>query len=338
MSVVNPLPCDYTAYGLHVRSPIVLPFAPLPGRPGGAPDVVIRFSPTPAALPAPVRTRQKPGRRWESASGTFLMNVDGEARYLVTGGRDVLIEPRGGSDSEIVELLTGSVFAALLQQRGVMTFHASALETQAGAVLFAGPSGIGKSSLAASLVERGHTMLADDVTGVVLDAGGRPVALSASPVVRLWADAVHALDRRGRTRGRVRESVEKHSVPVERFRAAPLAVRAVCVLASHDRDGIEVERLRASGAFRHMFENTYRRAFLSGLGQRPVHVRTLVAMAKRVPILRMVRPAHPFRLDALVDRIEELLAAGGGSGEARRPGPAAAVFRHRGWTGEEGCP
>ena len=76
--------------------------------------------------------------------------------------------------------------AALLQQRGVMTLHASAIETQAGAVLFAGPSGIGKSSLAAALVERGNTMLADDVTGVVLDAAGRPVALSAFPVARQY--------------------------------------------------------------------------------------------------------------------------------------------------------
>ena len=324
--MVNPLPCDYTAYGLHVRSPIVLPFAPLPGRPGGAPDVVLRFGPTPATLPAPVLTRKKPGRQWEAAPGMFVMNVDGEARYLVTGGRDILVEPRGGSDSDFAASLTGSVFTALLQQRGVMTFHASAIETRAGAVLFAGPSGIGKSSLAAALVERGHTMLTDDVTGVVLDAAGHPVALPAFPVARLWADAVYALDWRGRTRGRVRESVEKYSVPVERFRAAPLAVRAVCILAFHDRDGIEVERLRVSGTFQHMSKNTYRRAFLNGLGQRPVHFRTLVAMAKRVPVLRMVRPAHPFRLDALADRIEELPAAAHPAG---RSFPAISSERRR---------
>ena len=169
-AVVNRLPHDYTAYGLHVRSPIALPFAPRSGRPAGAPDVAVRFGPTPVALPAPARVRKKVGVRWEAAPGAFLMNVDGTARYLVSDGRDVLVEPRGGSDSEIAGLLTGPVLAALLQQRGVMTFHASAVETRAGAVLFAGHSGSGKSSLLAALVERGCAMLADDVAGVVLDA------------------------------------------------------------------------------------------------------------------------------------------------------------------------
>ena len=332
-AVVKPLPHDYTAYGLHVRSPIALPFGPRPGRPAGVPDVVVRFGPTPAALPAPARVRKKVGIQWEAAPGTFLMNVDGAARYLVSDGRDVLVELCGSSDSEIVGSLTGPVFAALLQQRGVVPFHASAIETRAGAVLFAGHSGSGKSSLLAALVERGYAMLADDVAGVVLDAAGRPEALAAFPVTRLWADAVHVLGWRGRTRGRVHEAVEKYLAPVERFCTSPRVVRAVfCVLASHDRDGIEVEPLRASAAFHRLWDLTYRRAFLGGLGQRPAHVCTVVTMAKRVPVVRVVRPAHPFLLDALTDRIEELLAGGRmlPAGEACRPGPAAEIFSRSG--------
>ena len=308
--MVNRLPHDYTAYGLHVRSPIALPFAPRPGRPAGAPDVAVRFGPTPAALPTPVFVRKKVGIRWEAASGAFLMNVDGVARYLVSDGRDILVELCDGSDSEIAASLTGPVLAALLQQRGVMPFHASAIETRAGAVLFMGHSGDGKSTLLAALVERGYSMLADDMTGVVLDAAGRPEALAAFPVTRLWPDAVRALGWQDRTRGRVHEAEEKYLAPVECFRATPLAVRAVCVLASHDRDGIEVEPLRASAAFHRLWDLTYRRAFLGGLGQRPAHVRTVVKMAKRVPVARVVRPAHSFLLDALADRIEELLAGG----------------------------
>ena len=223
--MVNRLPHDCTAYGLHVRSPIALPFAPRPGRPAGAPDVVVRFDPTPAALPAPARVRKKVGIQWEAASGAFLMNVDGAARYLVSDGRDILVELCGGSDSEIVGSLTGQVFAALLQQRGVMTFHASAIETRAGAVLFAGHSGAGKSSLIAALIERGYTMLADDVTGVVLDPSGRPEARAAFPATRLWADTVHTLDWHGRTRGRVHETLEKYLVPVERFCTSPRVAR-----------------------------------------------------------------------------------------------------------------
>ena len=294
---------DYRAYGLWVRSPIPLPFVPVPVPPAREPDVTVRIGATPEALPAPADERGL----WEAAPGAFLMNVPGVARCLVTGGRDILVEPHGGNDHGAGVFLTGSMFSALLQQRGVTTFHASAIETDSGAVLFAGRSGSGKSSLLAALVERGYPMLADDVAGVVLDAGGHPVVLSAFPHMRLWANALDELGWWKRARGKVREALEKYLAPVERFRAEPLAVHAVCVLASHQREDVEVETVSRAVAFRWLCEYTYHKRRLHRLGQQPTHFRTVTAMVRRVPVARVARPAHPFRLDALADRVEEHL-------------------------------
>ena len=141
---------DYTAYGLRLRSAIALPFTPLPDGLAGEPDVVIRLGATPASLPT---AHGKPGR-WQTMPGRFLLNVDDVARYFVADGRDVVIERRGGSDHDISVYLTGSVLAAVLQQRDVATLHASAVQTNAGAVLFLGKSGAGKSSLLAALIKR----------------------------------------------------------------------------------------------------------------------------------------------------------------------------------------
>ena len=111
-------PYEYTAYGLHVRSPFALPFTPLPDGPHGGgphdggrgsngerdsggergphdePDVRIRIGTAPAALPAPADRRGL----WESAPGAFLLDVPGVARYLATDGCDVLVEPYGGGN------------------------------------------------------------------------------------------------------------------------------------------------------------------------------------------------------------------------------------------------
>ena len=299
-------PRDYRAYGLRVRSSVAaLPFTPLAGSPGGEPDVTVRIGATPAALPAPVDK----GVLWEAAPGAFLIEAPGCARFLITGGHDVLVEPRGGSDHDVSAWLTTLVFITVLQQRGVTVFHASAVETGAGTVLFAGRSGSGKSSLLAALVERGYAMLADDTAGVVLDSNGRPVALPAFPRLKLWADALDALAWRERARGKVHEEMEKYLVPVERFRNEPQAVRAVCILGSRRQEGIEVETVPAAAAFRQLWEHTYRRSCLYAHGQQPAHFRTLTAMVRRLPIMKVTRPAHPFRLDPLADRIEKYLTS-----------------------------
>ena len=82
---------DYTAYGLRVRSALPLPIAFLPVRPEDGergsqdePDVTVRLGEAPATLPGPARA----GVRgvWEAVPGTFVLNVDGVARYLVHDG------------------------------------------------------------------------------------------------------------------------------------------------------------------------------------------------------------------------------------------------------------
>ena len=297
--------CRYAAYGLCIESEIVVPWLPtVPDTPDTPPDVTIRVGPAPASLPAPA-DRFGP---WETAPGAFLLSVEGVARYLVTGGRDILVEPAGGDAHDVCIFLVGSVLAACLQQRGVLTLHASAVETAAGAVLFSGVSGAGKSTLLCAMLDRGYAMLADDVTGIVAGPGGRPVALPAFPWSRLWADAVDALRARPRIGARVRPDIEKYLIRTDRFRAAPLAVEAGYFLTGHNRDTIGLERLRSGDALERILLLTYRKRFLHGLGLGPAHFRAAAALARRMRATLVRRPLHPFSVGALADRIEQDLA------------------------------
>ena len=312
---------EYGAYGLRVCSAIALPFDPLPG-PSAEPDVTVRLGAVPATLPAgPGNVTRTP--IGEARSSAFLMLVEGVARYLVTDGRDVLIEPRG--DDDVVGLFcAGLPFTILLQQRGVATLHAAAVATEAGAVLLLGRSGIGKSSLAAALVERGYPLLADDVTGVMLDAGGRPVALPAFAHQRLWAHTLDKMKWRPRARAKVRRDMEKYWVRAERHCATPLPVRAAFALnAEKRRPDIAIESVSPSAAFWMLWRYTHYRRVMDALGQRPAHFRAVTTMAWSVPLWRVVRPRNPFLLEALTDRIEAHLCKAGpsGDGEARKKTP-----------------
>ena len=292
----------YAAYGLTVESGIALPFRHAP--PDGPADVTIRIGSVPEAAEPP-----EPGRPWSAAPDVFRLEVDRVGRYLVEAGREITVEPTSGSEGDVCTFLLGSVLGACLQQRGILTLHASAVETARGAALFAGASGAGKSTLAAALVDRGFRLLADDVTGVVLDARSRPVALPAVPAVRLWADAAEALSWTDRTSGAIRAGLEKRVAPVEHFRASPLAIHAIYLLRRHNRSRVEVEPVPRTASFQALLNQTYRRQFLRGPARRGEHFRALTALAKHAPITRLGWPPHPFRPLALADAVERRLRA-----------------------------
>lgn len=300
---------DYIAYGLRLRSAVALPFIRLPEGLEGEPDVVIRYGVAPASLPAPVSKRQL----WETMPGRFLLSIDGVARYLVADGKDILVERRGGSDHDIGVYLTASVLAALLQQRGVATLHASAVETQAGAVLFLGRSGAGKSSLLAAMVKRGYPMMADDVSGVVLNAG-RPTLLPAFPSTRLWADALSQLAWWPRVGARVLEDMDKHLTSIDEldeFHAFPRPLRACFVLFADDRSDVDLRATTFKDAFLWLNKHTYRKQFLVGLGRAANHFRILRAIAERLPVLCAMRPTHSFQLRSLAEKVDDHLQGRG---------------------------
>ena len=281
----------------------------------GRPDVRLRLGGVPDALPG-ARMRCGP---WEAAPSDFLLRVEGVGRYRVTGGSEMVVDTVNGVNPAVVSFVVGSVLGACLQQRGVVTLHASAVETPGGAVLFAGRSGIGKSTLLAALTERGYAMLADDVTGIVLDADGRPAALSGFPTARLWARAMDELGwERTRALGTVREGSDKYQVPIARFRDAAAPLRGVFELRAHNRESIRAEAVAPAAAFVPLAQHTYRRRFLAGLGGLAEHFRVIAETANRAWLIRVTRPMAPFVLDALADRIEELLDAAPAPSQAER--------------------
>ena len=311
-----------SAYGLRIRSEIPLPFRSATRE--AEPDVTIRIGATPEAL-APSADRFGP---WQTVPGVYLLRVKGVARYLVTGGREIVVQPTGGSEARLQDYLVGPVLAACLQQRGIATFHASAIATGAGAVLFAGRSGSGKSTLVAALLDRGYPMLADDVTGVVLDSEGRPTALAAFPRVRLCADAVDQLGWQARTRGPAPAGVDKRRfAPIESFRTEPLAVAAIFVLSPHTGAELEITPAPLAQAFWRLLQHTYRIKLIGLEERRGQHFRTVEALARRVPVTCIRRPVHPYVLDRLADEIERRLRPGRTTDADCPPVPPTLVAR-----------
>jgi hypothetical protein len=175
-------------------------------------DVQIRFGAVPENLEGAVAK----GVLYQARPNHFLLRMDKIAAFLISNGREVLIDRAPeATDDEILLFLFGSAFGALLHQRGLLVLHASAVETARGAALFVGHSGNGKSTLAAALRKRGYRILADDVCSLALDAAGQPVVLPGFPQLKLWADTAKKLEQETEPLRRVRPQLEKFALPVE---------------------------------------------------------------------------------------------------------------------------
>ncbi len=251
-----------------------------------APDVVVR------------------GVLWQAAHGCFLLDVPGVARYQVSDGRAITIEPApDAAFSEVTRFLGMAPLAALCYQRGALAFHAAACapplsnrqpgsETQAGgAVLLAGDSGVGKSTLLAALAQRGWRPLADDLAIVDLDARGRPVVLPNPSPIRLWPDAQAAL---GWT-----EELTARPAPADE--AQPL--RAIYWLTVHNRDAVEASELTGAARFRAIGYLAYNTHIADALLDRAVFLRKAGAIAQAAPLRRLNRPRGKWCIDALVEEV-----------------------------------
>lgn len=126
--------------------------------------------------------------------GTVLLTIPGLLRILIEDACRVTVDVLANQvDVSIGMLLRGPVLAILARQRGMLPFQGSVVRLGDGAIALLGPSGCGKSVLAALLAQRGFEVLSDGLCLMTPDPDGTTIQ-PLSPVLRLWPDALAALD------------------------------------------------------------------------------------------------------------------------------------------------
>ena len=274
--------CDYQVFGLKIRSAMPLP--ELQASPSPAPaDVLVEFGRLPADAPS------NPGAH--DHDGSVILIIDGVARFAITGGGHILIEPLEGARQANVRLyLLGSALGILLHQRGQLPLHANAVEIKGRAFAFVGRSGAGKSTLAALFHDMGHRILADDVCVVRFAADGQALAAAGIPRLRLWKETLLALGREPAAYEfsyAGDESWEKYDVPLDQVNVDEVPLGGIYVLDVGDR--FDVTPLSGLEAAQVVFENTYRGRFVRSAGNPARHWAASLDLIAAVPIFRLTR-------------------------------------------------
>jgi hypothetical protein len=231
--------------------------------------------------------------------------------HISKDGRTVVCLPGPRCEEGLVQVLTaGTVAAWLLTLRGLAVVHGSAVCLGNAAVILAGRSGLGKSTVAALCCAAGAQLVADDVVplrndaeGVVCTGLGHELRLrpQASEIAGLFSPPLAStrLTADGRLALRPPRAVDEQNL-----------VSAV-VLPRPVRDGTEVltRRLEPGRAMLHLLAN----ARIGGLAQaslQKAYFETVSALATSVPVLEATVPwGPPFRTDVAYKLLAQASAA-----------------------------
>jgi hypothetical protein len=291
----------YQAYGQTIGASFPIPEF-IEGGVHDKPDITIYEGETPESLEDALGE----GVLYQARSNQFLLKLDHIAHFLVQNGNEIVVRRTPGSlDSDVRLFLLGSCLGALLHQQGMLTLHASAMQVGDGAVLFAGQSDSGKSTLLGAFLRRGYKMMADDITGIMTDGNGRVVALPAISRIQLWADAVKALKHDPAQLVQVRPDLQKFQLDTrDRFVSSALPISRIYTILHNNKDEFSLEPMPKIARFRTVLYSTYHQQFLDGLDMRAPHFVLTHATANQAEVIRVIRPRAPYRLKKLADLIE----------------------------------
>lgn len=285
----------YRAYGVSIHSELALPEL-LPHQ--SAADLVIRVCPIELSRRPDISTGEVVHADAEEA----ILFWPGVGRFWINREREIQVDPEPGVDAAALRLfILGPVLAAALRYLGLLALHASAVHFGGGATIFLADPGVGKSTLAAACLARGHAVLSDDIAAIQAEAS-RHMLLPGFPQLKLWPDAAAMLTREVESLPRLRPEITKRALRLDHgFQSSPLPVKRVFVLARGER--AQIEPLTPTDGLIELIRHSYGARRLKDV-EPGVQFQRCAALASDVPIGRLKLPPELEQLAEMVELLE----------------------------------
>lgn len=293
----------YLAFGLHIRSERPLPEL-LKSTGETSPDVDVRWR----AIPEELEGARYSHPIVQAREDDILITIRGVARFLLHAGREITIAPHPESESdEVRAYLLGTILGLLCHQRELLPLHANAIALDGQAFAFAGPSGVGKSTLAAYFQHRGHRLLTDDVCVLSFPQSGVPLAWPGIPRIRLWKDSARMLDKMTEELKPIFGRLEKYNLPCELIATGQgLPLQRIYILDIEGKDSsAEITPVTGAEAMEAVMAQTFRREFLGVMDSTQQRFLRNIVLLRRVAVFHVPWHHDYDALPAKAERLEQ---------------------------------
>lgn len=180
----------------------------------------------------------KTGPFFQANQQALWLNIPNIARFLVRDGREIIIDKSDGAgEASIRVFILTSCFRALLIQRGMVVLYGNAIKIGSGAVAVVAPSGFGKSTLCKLFMNKGYSILSDDICAI----NAQLEVLPSYPEISLWGSIVTQLKLTTTGLRPIRPGIEKFALPLgEQFYQTPLPLKCIYMLDFHKKDNLSI--------------------------------------------------------------------------------------------------
>ena len=303
----------YTAFGLTVESDFCLPdlFESVGPDIADTSDVtIVRLNegddlPT---KPSESSLFDRPGCVVNISPGFVSYSWNDLGTVVVRNGNEVIVKLAPEAvDDDLAPFLTGAVLGNLLEQRGKMVLHGSAVSLDGIGVAFLGEKGAGKSTLALHLQNRGSRLLTDDLLPIAV-VDDQVKTIPGSQQIKVWPDSAVSVGLIPDSMPKISKFIDKRS-----FRSAcdrtNTEINLDRIYILEEAPEIRIERIEPSAAFIELTRHTYIGRYLQATKRYAEHFNIGSAIVRSIPVFRLHRPhdfdSLPEVISVLIDHIEK---------------------------------
>lgn len=212
--------------------------------------------------------------------------------FYITEGREIHYVLKDGANLQYAQTyLLGYAISMLLLQQNIMTIHCSAIANEDGAILIAGQSGAGKSTITSIYLEQGYKLLADDIVAIGINDEKKVIAYPAFPYQKLCRDVI---SREGMTMDAliyIDEEKDKFLVPrKEQFIETPIEVKAMVILGVNEGTKLVADQVIGMNKLMAIRENLFLKRLRGEWQVKPKLIQTCLEIGSKVPIYAIARP------------------------------------------------
>jgi hypothetical protein len=173
-------------------------------------------------------------------------------------------------------------------------------------MIFVGPQGVGKSTLAAHFKRHGYQLLSDDVCAITRDKKGNLIVLPAFPLMRLCTDAYERLSAVDPAVISARFDVDKYLIQfADCHSKQSVKLCAIHLLSDHEQSEIVQRSVLGFERLTLLFDNLYRPSYLRGFDSRGDIMKLASSIANQTVVTEIIRPRDVARIDDLVVYLEK---------------------------------